>query len=93
MCVLLIYLLLKGTIMSLLNRVNPYLLLVIALAVFALNFTYETLNISGLLDTDQIFAYANILLAALIPVVLIGLGFALARFVISFVQRVFNSLG
>jgi len=79
--------------MSLLNRVNPYLLLVIALAVFALNFTYETLNISGLLDTDQIFAYANILLAALIPVVLIGLGFALARFVISFVQRVFNSLG
>ena len=54
---------------------------------------FETLNISGLLDVDSIFAYANILLAALIPVVLISLGFALARFVIAFVQRVFNSLG
>lgn len=76
-----------------LSRIAPWMLLVVAMTVLALNFTFETLNISGLLDTDQIFAYANILLAALIPVVLIGLGFALARFVISFVQRVFNSLG
>lgn len=56
-------------------------------------FVFETLNISGLLDIDNIFAYANILLAALIPVVLISLGFALARYVVGFVMRIFNNLG
>lgn len=66
------------------------LLLVVLQAVQLIAF--ESLNISGLLDIDEIFIYANILLAALIPVVLISLGFALARFVISFVQRVFNGL-
>lgn len=55
-------------------------------------FYLETLNISGLLDIDNIFAYANILLAALIPVVLISLGFALARYVVSFVMRIFQNL-
>ena len=53
----------------------------------------ETLNISGLLDIDNIFAYSNILLSALIPVVLISLGFALARYVVGFVMRIFNNLG
>lgn len=52
----------------------------------------ETLNVSGLLDVDNIFAYANILLTALIPVVLISLGFALAQYVIRFVMRIFNNL-
>jgi len=52
----------------------------------------ETLDISSLLNTDNIFFYANILLTALIPVVLISLGFALARYVVAFVQRVFSNL-
>jgi len=53
----------------------------------------ETLNISSLLDIDNIFSYANILLTALVPVVLISLGFALARYVVGFVMRIFNNLG
>lgn len=55
-------------------------------------FLLETLNVSGLLDIDSIFYYANILLSALIPAVLLVLGFAIARYVIAFVQRVFNNL-
>jgi len=53
----------------------------------------ETLNISSLLDIDSIFSYSNILLAAILPAVLITLGFALARYVIGFVMRIFNGLG
>jgi polyferredoxin len=76
------------------SRLAAFGLLAALLAVSAIQIVaMETLNISGLLNTDEIFRYANILLAALIPVVLIGLGFALARFVVAFVQRVFNGLG
>jgi len=76
------------------NRLAAFGLLAALLAVSVIQIVaMETLNISGLLNTDEIFRYANILLAALIPVVLIGLGFALARFVVAFVQRVFNGLG
>lgn len=55
-------------------------------------FFLETLDIGSLLNTDSIFQYANILLAALVPVVLISLGFALAKYVIAFVMRIFNGL-
>ena len=76
---------------------NRTILIVLAVALLVGSMApmvmFETLNIAGLLDTDSIFPYANILLAALIPIVLISLGFALARFVVGFVQRVFNSLG
>ena len=76
------------------NRLAAFGLLAALLAVSVIQIVaMETLNISGLLNTDEIFRYANILLAALIPVVLIGLGFALARLVVAFVQRVFNGLG
>jgi len=76
------------------NCLAAFSLLAALLAVSVIQIVaMETLNISGLLNTDEIFRYANILLAALIPVVLIGLGFALARFVVAFVQRVFNGLG
>jgi len=76
------------------DRVYLFLLgLLLVVSLFAGQAMFETLNIAGLLDIDGIFYFANILLAALIPVVLISLGFALARFVVSFVQRVFNGLG
>lgn len=55
-------------------------------------FALETLDIASLLNIDSIFQYANILLAALVPIVLISLGFALAKYVISFVMRIFNNL-
>lgn len=82
--------------MAIYNRTTRTTLIVLAVALLVFSMApmmFETLNIAGLLDTDSIFTYANILLAALIPIVLISLGFALARFVVGFVQRVFNSLG
>ena len=69
------------------------LLMFAALAVVAAMPTLMTsLDLSTLMDTDKIFEYANLLLIALGPVVLIGIGFALAKYIITFVQRVFNSL-
>ena len=75
------------------NRAYVLLMVVFMMVLLASNALMESLNISGLLDIDSIFGYANILLAALVPVVLIGLGFALASYIIKFVQRVFNNLG
>ena len=65
------------------------------LGIFLLKFFLlaETLNIASLLDTSAIFGYSNILLGALIPIVLLSLGFALAQFVVKFVMRIFNNLG
>jgi len=53
----------------------------------------ETLDIDALLNVSAIFGYSNILLGALIPIVLLSLGFALAQFVVKFVMRIFNNLG
>lgn len=73
--------------------IRKYTLISMALVVLAVQaVTFETLNLSTLINTDSIFQYANILLVALGPVVLIGLGFALAKFIIGFVQRAFSSL-
>jgi hypothetical protein len=51
-----------------------------------------TLDLGSLINTDSMFSYANILLVALGPVVLIGLGFALGKYIINFVQRIFSSI-
>lgn len=51
-----------------------------------------SLALSTLINTDQMFYYANMLLLALGPVVLISIGFSLAKYIISFVQRIFSSL-
>jgi len=61
-------------------------------AMMAMAVVMESLDISSLINTDSLFSNANILLAALGPVVLLGLGFALAKFIISYVQRMFSSL-
>lgn len=71
----------------------PYLALAVFMVLaFVQAVAMETLDLSTLINTDALFQYANILIQALGPVVLIGLGFALARYIIGFVQRIFAGL-
>ena len=71
----------------------PYVALVVFMVLaFVQALVMETLDLSTLINTDALFQYANILIQALGPVVLIGLGFALARYIIGFVQRIFAGL-
>ena len=52
----------------------------------------ETLDLSFFVgNTSELFLYANIILTALGPIVLIGIGFTLGKYVIRFVQQLFSS--
>jgi len=51
----------------------------------------QTLDVGSLMDTSQMFANANILIGALGGVVLVIVGFNLAKLVIRFVLNIFNS--
>lgn len=74
------------------NKLNVVVMAAMLLIVAAVPMVMTSLDLSTLMDTNKIFEYANLLLVALGPVVLIGIGFALAKYIITFVQRVFNSL-
>ena len=52
----------------------------------------QTLDISSLVNTGQMFANANILIGAVAGVVLVAVGFNLAKLVIRFVLNIFNGL-
>lgn len=71
------------------NRVG----LMVAMACMAVfsSALMESLNVEALLDTEKMFEYANVLINALAAVVLLGLGFMLAKFIIRFVLNIFNS--
>jgi len=75
------------------NKISTYALFFALAVMMVVPAVMESLNIGALLDTGKIFEYANLMLSALIPVVLIGVGFALANYIIRFVQRMFNNLG
>ena len=77
---------------KLLNKYQHIILMAALVVMAAMAVAMESLDIASLINTDSLFGYANILLGALGPVVLLGLGFALAKFIISYVQRMFSSL-
>ena len=52
----------------------------------------ETLNIDSLLNPDQLFGYANLILVALGGLVAVILGFKLAGIVIRFLLAAFDGL-
>ena len=52
----------------------------------------QTLDVGSLVDTGQMFHNANILIAAVAGVVLVAVGFNLAKLVIRFVLNIFNGL-
>jgi uncharacterized membrane protein len=68
------------------------LLLFVALLFSTATTVMETLDVSSLLDTDQIFASANLLIAAVGAIVLIVVGFKLAALVIRWVLNIFDTL-
>ena len=52
----------------------------------------ETLDLSFFVgNTNDLFLYANIILTALGPIILIGVGFTLGKYIIRFVQQLFSS--
>lgn len=52
---------------------------------------FESLNIN--LDVSVLFSYANIILSALMPVILISAGFALGMFILKQIAQAFRRLG
>jgi len=52
----------------------------------------QTLDISSLVNTGAMFSNANILIGAVAGVVLVAVGFNLAKLVIRFVLNIFNGL-
>jgi len=75
------------------NKISTYALFFALAVMMVVPAVMESLDISSLLNVNKIFEYANLMLSALVPVILIGLGFALANYIIRFVQRLFNNLG
>ena len=80
----------KSMSISPLTIVSMALLFVMAAAMIVMESV--NLNLSAFLDTNVIFEYANIILLALGPVVMISVGFGLGRTILNFVQSIFRSL-
>lgn len=85
----------KGiTVNSLISKTN-YWYILLSLSVLALVPTAvmvaETLNVDALINTNAMFANANVLIAALGGIVLVIIGFKLALLVIRFVLGIFDS--
>ena len=74
------------------TRVNYALLALLALAFVTSAAVMETLNVDSLLNTDSMFANANLLIAAVGGIVLVVVGFKLAVMVIRFVLNIFDGL-
>jgi len=67
-------------------------LLFLALIFTTATTVMETLDISSLLNTDDIFASANLLIAAVGGIVLIVVGFKLAALIIRWVLGIFDTM-
>jgi len=73
-------------------KTNYVFLLFLALIFTTATTVMETLDISSLLNTDEIFASANLLIGAVGAIVLIVVGFKLAALIIRFVLNIFDTL-
>ena len=73
------------------NKFNLLVLFAVLAVMMLAAVPMQTLDVAALIDTPQMFANANILIAALGGVVLVIVGFNLAKLVIRFVLNIFNS--
>jgi len=73
------------------NKLNALVLFAVLVLMLVAAVPMQTLDVGSLMDTSQMFANANILIGALGGVVLVIVGFNLAKLVIRFVLNIFNS--
>jgi len=73
------------------NRFSVLMAVMALMAVSAMTVLMETLDVSSLIDPDAMFSNANILLQAFGALVLLIVGFGLAKVVIRFVINMFSN--
>lgn len=73
------------------NKMQTVGVVVMMMALSMVGVLMETLNVEALMNTDQIFGYANILIMAFGGLVLLVVGFQLAKVVIRFVINLFGN--
>jgi len=73
------------------NRISNIVMMLSLFVLAAVPVAMETLDMAGFMDTEKMFEYANVLLAAFGTLVMLVVGFHLAKVVIRFVINLFNN--
>ena len=73
------------------NRISNMVMMLSLFVLAAVPVAMETLDMAGFMDTEKMFEYANVLLAAFGTLVMLVVGFHLAKVVIRFVINLFNN--